>query len=72
MNGGNYMKKQNNIKCDVSSCNYNNCEEGTCKLKEVHISCNCDKDNCHDSLETVCQSFIETSSNITDNEYEVD
>ncbi len=65
------VKSNSNIKCNVSSCNYNNCEEGTCQLEEVCISCSCDNDKCHDVCETVCQSFKETQSNINDNEYEV-
>lgn len=65
-------KSNHNIKCDVASCENNNYEEGTCRLEKVSISCSCDNDKCCDSNETVCQSFKETSSNITDNEYEVD
>lgn len=65
-------KKSNfNIKCDVESCDYNNCEEGTCQLEEIHISCSCDNDKCHNTDETICQSFEETKSDITDTEYEV-
>ena len=60
-----------NIKCDVVSCNYNNCEEGTCSLEEIKISCSCDNDECLDCGETICQSFENTSANINDNEYEV-
>lgn len=65
-------KSNHNIKCDVVSCKNNNYEEGTCRLEKVSISCSCDNDKCCDSNETVCQSFKETSANITDNEYEVD
>lgn len=67
----NKVKSNSNIKCDVASCENNNCEEGTCQLEEVCISCSCDNDKCHDTGETICQSFVETKSNITDNEYEV-
>ena len=67
----NKVKSNSNIKCDVVSCENNNCEEGTCQLKEVSISCSCDNDNCHDTCDTICQSFKETSANINDNEYEV-
>ena len=67
----NNKKSNSSIKCDVASCDHNNCEEGTCQLKEVEISCSCDKDNCCDTGETICQSFETTKSNITDNEYEV-
>jgi hypothetical protein len=68
----NKVKSNSNIKCDVVSCENNNLEEGTCTLKEVSISCDCDNDKCHDTCETICQSFKETSANINDNEYEVD
>ena len=68
----NKCKSNSNIKCDVTSCENNNCEEGTCQLENVSISCSCDTDDCHDSCETICQSFKETGSDITDNEYEVD
>lgn len=64
-------KSNQDIKCDVVSCENNNCEEGTCRLEKVSISCSCDSDKCHEVSETICQSFKETGSNITDNEYEV-
>ncbi len=65
-------KSNHDIKCDVASCENNNLEEGTCCLEKVSISCCCDTNKCHDESETICQSFKETSANITDNEYEVD
>ncbi len=68
-------KKKNDsnssIKCNVSSCDYNNCEKGTCCLEKVEISCSCDGKDCADSCETICQSFTTTGGDITDNEYEV-
>ena len=64
-------KSNSNIKCDVASCDHNNCEEGTCQLDKVDISCSCENDKCMDSCETICQSFEVTNANITDNEYEV-
>ena len=67
----NKSKSNSNIKCDVSSCENNNFEEGTCQLEKVSISCSCDTDKCHEVCESVCQSFKDISSNITDNEYEV-
>ena len=69
--GKNKKKSNSNIKCDVVSCDHNNCEEGTCQLDEVEISCSCDNDECVDCAETVCQSFETTRADITDNEYEV-
>ncbi len=65
------VKSNDNIMCDVASCENNNLEEGTCRLEKVSISCSCDNDKCHDSCETICQSFKDTSGNITDCEYEV-
>lgn len=67
----NNNKSNSNIKCDVVSCHHNNCEEGTCQLDEVEISCTCSNDECSNCVETICQSFETTKSNITDNEYEV-
>ena len=64
-------KSNDNIKCDVASCKNNNLEEGTCRLEKVSISSIGSCDDCHDSCDTICQSFKDTSSNITDNEYEV-
>lgn len=69
--GKSKKKSNSNIKCDVVTCDHNNCEEGTCRLDEVEISCSCASDECADCTETVCQSFETTSSNITDNEYEI-
>ena len=43
----NKVKSNSNIKCDVASCENNNCEEGTCILKSVTISCFCDGDKCN-------------------------
>ncbi len=59
------------IMCNVESCNYNNKEEGTCCLKTIQVSCTCNNKQCLSSKETVCQSFENTGSPITDNVYEV-
>ena len=64
-------KSNSNIRCDVASCDHNNFKEGTCQLEKVKISCTCNNDECSDCVETICQSFETTKSNITDNEYEV-
>ena len=46
---GQSKKKSNStIKCDVVTCDHNNCEEGTCRLDEVEISCSCASDECAD------------------------
>ena len=65
------MKKNNKIKCDVKSCEYNNAHKNICNLNTIKISCICNNESCIDSKETICQSFERTSSPITDNEYEV-
>lgn len=69
------MSKKNtnkNIKCDVDTCKHNNKNEECCELESVKISCTCNNDECECTEETVCQSFENTASPITDNEYEVD
>ena len=53
----NECKSNDNIICDVVSCKHNNCEEGTCTLKTVTISCSCDNEKCKCTEETICQSF---------------
>lgn len=50
-------KSNDNIKCDVLSCKNNNCEEGTCILKSVTISCSCDNEKCNCTEETICKDF---------------
>lgn len=47
------------IKCDVSNCKYNNDTKYLCTLDEIDISCTCDKNNCNDKKETICNSFKE-------------
>jgi len=66
-------KRGNNskISCDVTSCDYNDSEEGECTLNNVCISCQCSKDECHNTSSTVCESFVNSGGNITDNVYEV-
>ncbi len=59
------------IMCDVDSCNYNNNDNGTCSLKSIKVSCTCDNKTCNSSKETICQSFENTGSPLTDNVYEV-
>ncbi len=63
--------QNNNIICDVDSCDYNDSKEGTCTLKCIKVSCTSNRNNCQTSDETVCESFENTGSPITDNVYEV-
>ncbi len=50
------MKK---IKCDVESCKYIDCKEGSCTLDEIKVSCSCNKDECCCKEETICKNFKE-------------
>lgn len=55
------MSKEQNqkIKCNVSNCKYNNDTDYLCTLKEIDVSCTCNKEKCNDKLETICNSFLE-------------
>ena len=53
------MKSNKSIKCDVYTCKYINCDEGTCVIDDVKISCSCDKGKCCSKEETICKSFKE-------------
>jgi len=64
-------KLNENIKCDVTSCNHNDNKNNYCELDSISVSCTCDADDCTTSKETVCESFESNSGTITDTEYEV-
>ncbi len=64
-------KKKSKVKCDVSSCIYNNIEEGDCSLDKLKISSMGRGSECRTSSSTLCQSFEKSSGIITDNEYEI-
>lgn len=53
------MEKETNqrIKCNVCNCKYNNDEEYLCTLKEIDVSCTCNKEECINKKETICNSF---------------
>lgn len=54
------MQKSNQtIKCDVANCKYNNDTEYLCILDSIDISCTCNKNNCSNKKETICNSFKE-------------
>jgi len=57
------MKKKNqNIKCNVDSCRYNDCDHNACCLDEIKVGCcGCDNPNCRE--DTACDSFEEKKSN---------
>ena len=47
------------IKCNVTNCKYNDDTDYLCTLKEIDISCTCNKEKCKDKSETICNSFDE-------------
>ena len=47
------------IKCDVINCKYNDDVDYLCSLKKIDISCTCNKNECIDKKETICNSFVE-------------
>jgi len=51
------MTKNQKIKCIVESCDYNDCNCKECTLKEIEVSCECNKDNVMKKSETICKSF---------------
>jgi len=52
------MNKNNqNIKCNVSKCKFNNTNDELCELDEIKISCDCDKCDCKEK--TICYSYKE-------------
>lgn len=55
MLGGNIMKKDTKVKCDVESCKHNDCN--LCNLEVLDISCTCSGDECSNKRETICKSF---------------
>lgn len=49
--------KKNNIICDVSTCEHNDCLNKSCSLDNVKISCNSNKIDTTNKKETICDSF---------------
>ena len=50
-------KKDQNIKCNVDSCKYNDCSDNKCNLSEIKIGCNCGDVQCKE--DTICDSYKE-------------
>lgn len=50
-------RKEQKIKCDVSTCVHNNCDDECCKLNEIKVSCNCHKDDVEKKDETICNNY---------------
>lgn len=46
------------IKCDVTSCEFNNTNDSYCTLDEIKVSTSCNG-QCPNKQETICDSFKE-------------
>lgn len=56
----NTMKEKNQkIKCNVESCKYNNEKDCLCNLDSIDVTCTCNKCECKNKVETICNSFKE-------------
>ena len=54
------MSKNNQpIKCNVNNCKFNDEIDSLCTLKEIDVSCTCNKEECKNKKETICDSFKE-------------
>ena len=52
------MKNHNQtIKCEVKNCQFNNEIDYLCTLDTINVSCSCNKENCQNKKETICDSF---------------
>ncbi len=51
------MKENKNIKCDVTSCSYNDKAGTYCTLNDVKISAQVSPDAAETKGDTICQSF---------------
>ena len=56
---GDIMKKENkqNIKCDVHTCKYCNCDCDVCELREIEIKNQCGCGPATDKNQTICSSY---------------
>lgn len=55
-----------NIKCDVENCKFNDNNTETCELDEIKVSCDCNNNDA-EKENTICKSF-ECDCNSKDNE----
>ncbi len=46
-----------NIKCNVESCEYQDCGSHCCTLNEIEVGCTCGCDEAVDKKETICKNF---------------
>ncbi len=52
------MTKKQQIKCDVETCKFQNCENELCELDEIKVSSSCEKESpIKDKKGTACASF---------------
>lgn len=54
-----YERKNQKIKCNVESCKYNNEKDCLCNLDSIDVTCTCNKCECKNKVETICNSFKE-------------
>lgn len=54
------MTKNQKIKCNVDSCEFNDCKCSECTLKEIKVSSDCGNSEVKQKSETICQSFKNT------------
>ncbi len=52
-------EKSQKIKCNVESCKYNNEKNCLCNLDSIDVTCTCNKCECKNKVETICNSFKE-------------
>lgn len=50
-------KENSSIKCDVKSCEHNNCNMNCCTLDEIKVSCCCNSEDVNNKDETICSSY---------------
>lgn len=61
------MKKENQtIKCNVESCEYQDCD--SCTLNEIQVGCNCGCTEATSDQETLCKSFKCNSKKVNEEE----
>lgn len=53
------MKKNQSIKCNVQTCQYNDCNWQECTLAQIKVSCTCNENKCSKKIETICDNFKE-------------
>ena len=56
---GNIVKIRTDRSRYIGRSKYNDDSKYLCTLKEINISCTCNKENCNTKTETICNSFIE-------------